>query len=224
MFSCIMLYFWQIGIFWEKILSLQVSINSTWYEKVYLNFLKILCMSLQKFWNIIREFMRNSRMQVKRITHLPLAVRGHFCIFGGNKSSNLSSPPSIFQLPEIVAIEIITIWMSSSQNNPLWKRNQIMFKKFPSEPVFLYNIFFFFVLHFLVSKIGYVILVLEGNGLVFLISGSTFLAQKVAQTLSGCNVEQVKQQGWVLHGNTNLLKSRFLTGCSNIFNQNKIAG
>lgn len=73
------------------------------------------------------------------------------------------------------------------------------------------------MLHFLVCKMEYVILVLEGNGLVSPIASSTFLAQKMGQMVSECNMEQVKQQGWVLHGNTNLLKFRFLTSCSNFF-------
>lgn len=150
MFSCIMLCFWQIGIFWEKNTVIKY-LNSTCYEKGHLNFLEILCMPLQKFWNMIWEFIRNySQMQVKRNTHLPLAVRGHYFIFEGNKSSNLSSLPSIFQLPEIMAIEIIIIWVSSWQNNPkqfgLWKTNQIMFKNFSSELVFLYwDKYFFFL-------------------------------------------------------------------------------
>lgn len=75
--------------------------------------------------------------------------------------------------------------------------------------------FFFFVLHFLACKKEWVILALVWNGLVPPNASSTFPAQKMGQILGGCDTEQVRQHGWVLHANTNLLKSRFLPGCSN---------
>lgn len=163
-----MLYFWQIRIFWKKILLLHVSINSTWYEKSHLKLLKIL--SSQKFWDIMRGFMRNhSQMQIKRITGLPLAVRGMSVFVFLEEISpqifHLYLLSSIFQFPEIMAIEIITTWVSSWQNNPLWKTNKIMFKKFSlalSSRIWTNN-FSFFVLHFLVSKMEYMILMLEGK-------------------------------------------------------------
>lgn len=82
-------------------------------------------------------------------------------------------------------------------------------------PVLAQITFVFFVLHFLVCEKERVTLALVGNGLGSPNGSSPFLTQKRDQILSGCDAEQLKQHGQVLHTNSNLLKRRFLGSCSN---------
>lgn len=175
--------------------------------------------------------MRNySQMQVKRIRGLPLAVRGCPSLYFWRKevlkSFTSTFQPSIFQIPEIVAIEILTIWVSS-QNNPLWKTNKIMLKNFllSLSSCIGTNIFFFLVFHFIVSKMEYVILVFEGNGLISPIASSNFLAQKNGPDCQWvqCGAGQATRLGlaWKYHF-AGIQISDWLVKL--FINQNKIAG
>lgn len=170
----------------------------------------------------MRGFMRNhSQMQIKRITGLPLAVRG-MCIFVFlEEISPQIFLSSIFQFPEIMAIGIITTWVSSWQNNPLWKTNKIMFQKFPSEPVFLH--FFFFVLHFIVSKMEYMILMLEGNSIVSPISSSTCTKKWARLSVGAMWSESNYKVGFCMEIPI-CWNPDFWLAAQTFFNQNKIAG
>lgn len=87
------------------------------------------------------------------------------------------------------------------------------------------NIFFFLVFHFIVSKMEYVILVFEGNGLISPIASSTFLAQKNGPDCQWvqCGAGQATRLGlaWKYHF-AGIQISDWLVKL--FINQNKIAG
>lgn len=167
----------------KKNLSLHIPINSSWHEEGHLNLLKILCISLKKFWDFIRGFMSNHcQMQVKGIIGLPLTVRGCPSLCFCPQSFHLHPPSSILAssiplkswLPccqYYVRVKLIEQSLVKNKQNNILK---ISF--WVCIPVLGQITFFFFVLHFPVCKMECVILALVWNGLVSPSANWTFLA------------------------------------------------